>query len=276
MKITYLGTAAADGWPAVFCRCEACKKARELGGKNVRTRSQTMIDDTMLIDLPPDTYMHMVTQNLDLGGIQSLIVTHSHQDHFYPLELIMRAIPYAHDPEGVLTVYGNANTKRLYEIALAEEDDSQNLHDVVKFQLIDWFSSVTTADGYQVTALPANHKKNERCLTFLIEKDGKSIFYGNDSGFYPEETWEYLKGRHLDLVSFDSTMGANAGGWSHMSLEDNVKAARRFAELGCADENTKFVVNHFSHNGHLLHEELEEYVKPYGFLVSFDGMEIDV
>lgn len=276
MKISYLGTAAADGWPAVFCRCDACKRARERGGKSIRTRSQAMIDDTLLIDLPPDTYMHMVTQNLDLGGVQSLIVTHSHQDHFYPLELIMRAAPYAHDPEGVLTVYGNANVKRLYEIALAEEDDSQNFHDVVKFEPVDWHSKVTTADGYRITALPANHKKNERCCTFLIEKDGKSIFYGNDSGFYPEETWEALSGHPLDLVSFDSTMGGAPGGWSHMGLEDNIRAAERFKQIGCADENTKFVVNHFSHNGQLLHEELEEYVKPYGFIVSYDGMEIEI
>ena len=28
MEIKYLGTAAAEGWPAVFCTCEACKRAR--------------------------------------------------------------------------------------------------------------------------------------------------------------------------------------------------------------------------------------------------------
>lgn len=105
------------------------------------------------------------------AGVKSLIVTHSHQDHFYPLELIMRALPYSHSPEGILTVYGNSNVKRLYEIALAEEDDSQNLHDMVHYQLIDWFSEFVTEDGYLVTALPANHKLNERCCTYLIEKD---------------------------------------------------------------------------------------------------------
>ena len=33
MKIKYLGTAAAEGITAVFCECETCKKAIELGGK---------------------------------------------------------------------------------------------------------------------------------------------------------------------------------------------------------------------------------------------------
>ena len=31
MKIKYLGTAAAEGVPAIFCNCETCKEARKLG-----------------------------------------------------------------------------------------------------------------------------------------------------------------------------------------------------------------------------------------------------
>jgi len=34
MKVKILGTAAAEGWPALFCRCPACQRARKLGGKN--------------------------------------------------------------------------------------------------------------------------------------------------------------------------------------------------------------------------------------------------
>ena len=55
MKFQYLGTAAAEGWPAVFCRCEACEEAARRGGKNIRTRSQALVNDDLLLDLPPDT-----------------------------------------------------------------------------------------------------------------------------------------------------------------------------------------------------------------------------
>ena len=58
MQFTYLGTAAAEGWPAVFCRCKYCLEAQRLGGKNIRTRSQAIVNDDLLIDLPPDTYLH--------------------------------------------------------------------------------------------------------------------------------------------------------------------------------------------------------------------------
>ncbi len=39
MKLKYLGTAAAEGIPALFCNCKHCASARELSGKNIRTRS---------------------------------------------------------------------------------------------------------------------------------------------------------------------------------------------------------------------------------------------
>ena len=64
MKIQYLGTAAAEGWPGIFCNCEMCKEALRRKGKDIRTRSQAVIDDKILIDLPPDTYLHMLTYGL--------------------------------------------------------------------------------------------------------------------------------------------------------------------------------------------------------------------
>ena len=95
MRKQYLGTAAAEGWPAVFCGCAACRRARELGGQNLRTRSQALVDGRLLIDLPPDTYLHALRGGLELERVASLLITHSHQDHFYPFELFMRGDPYA-------------------------------------------------------------------------------------------------------------------------------------------------------------------------------------
>ncbi len=276
MKIQYLGTAAAEGIPGVFCRCETCRRAFAAGGKNIRTRSQALIDGKLLIDLPPDTYYHALRFHLELGAVESLIVTHSHQDHFYPLELILRGYPYAHKQEGRLTVYGNSNVKRLYEIALAEENDTPNLPEAVTFRKITELQPFETREGYRITPLPAVHKENERCFVYLIEKDGKRIFYGNDSGFYHEKVWEYLKGTPLDLISLDCTAVRKSGGGGHMGIQENVAAYARFREIGCVHENTRVVVNHFSHNGGALHEELEELVKPYGFLVSYDGLEVEI
>ena len=97
MEFTYLGTAAAEGWPAVFCRCKYCLEAQRLGGKNIRTRSQAIINDDLLIDLPPDTYLHKLAHNLDLTRVKYLLLTHCHMDHFYPQELTVRGSCYSVD-----------------------------------------------------------------------------------------------------------------------------------------------------------------------------------
>lgn len=82
MKLKYLGTAASEGVPALFCNCKYCKKARKLGGKNIRTRSQTMINDDLLVDFGPDTYLHVLQNGINLLDIKNVLITHCHQDHF--------------------------------------------------------------------------------------------------------------------------------------------------------------------------------------------------
>ena len=72
MKIRYLGTAAAEGWPALFCSCPICTHARIQGGKNLRTRTQAILDGELLIDFPPDTYCHALQYGLELAKIHTL------------------------------------------------------------------------------------------------------------------------------------------------------------------------------------------------------------
>ncbi len=60
MEIQYLGTAAAEGLPALFCDCETCRKARVAGGKEVRTRTQAVVDRRVLIFRQTHTHMRSV------------------------------------------------------------------------------------------------------------------------------------------------------------------------------------------------------------------------
>lgn len=50
MKINYLGTGAAERIPGIFCNCKLCKYAREKKGREIRTQTQLIIDDVLLID----------------------------------------------------------------------------------------------------------------------------------------------------------------------------------------------------------------------------------
>lgn len=275
MKIQYLGTAAAEGWPGLFCNCECCTEAKRRGGKNLRTRSQALIEGNLLVDFPPDTYLHMLRDGLDLPSIHTVIVTHSHQDHFYPLDIALRSPIFAHKMSGQLTIYGNDAVKASWESGLSFlETDSAALQEFVKYQEIEPFQPFE-AEGCEITALSALHKRSEKCYIYSIRKGDKSLLYANDTGIPPQSTLDYLRGRHFDLVSMDCTMQQIPDGANHMGIRDNIALREILEKNGCVDRNTKYVITHFSHNGGLLHEELVERVADLGFQVAYDGLAVE-
>ncbi|MBR6767140.1 MAG: hypothetical protein IKM02_04235 [Clostridia bacterium] len=99
MKIQFLGTAAAEGAPAIFCTCKHCQYARKTGGKEIRTRSGAIIDDKLKLDFCPDSYAHALRFGLDYSRTHSVLITHTHEDHVLVEDLAMRRPHFAHLPE---------------------------------------------------------------------------------------------------------------------------------------------------------------------------------
>src|SRR5262249_49424374 len=110
MELLLLGTAAAEGWPAPFCGCEACEKARKWGGPNVRTRSGALIDNELKIDFGPDTVMQLQRSARTLRAVKTILFTHQHSDHFVPSELEWACEPFTHTPhaKGSIELWGNS------------------------------------------------------------------------------------------------------------------------------------------------------------------------
>lgn len=282
MKVKFLGTAAAEGWPATFCRCESCKKAIELGGKNIRTRSQILVNDDLLVDLPPDTYFHKITNGLDLSKIKTLLVTHSHLDHFYPMELSLRGSAYAHDMlESELNVFCNARTKESYNVESGFERFSDEVLNGIKWNIVEPFMHFTSGD-YEVWTLKAHHAltNGEKAVFYLIKKGDRAFMQCNDTGYILQENFDYLQslGIKIDAIALDCTGGMWSWGKdaTHMAVLDCVEIVERMRNSNFTHKDTKFVVTHFSHNAQLTHEEFENYFKQYDVAVAYDGMEIEV
>ncbi len=278
MKLTYLGTAAAEGWPALFCNCEYCVRAKELGGKNIRTRSQALINDDLLIDFPADTYNHMLKSRLDLSKVKYCFVTHSHIDHFEPTDLIMRMEScFAHNmSEPTLHIYGNKAVISRYK-HFVHDTDEEDIPPSVTVNEIKAYD-VTAAGKYTVTALPAFHAPKETPFVYLITDGEKTILYLHDTGIPFDEVFEYLQKNAVkaDLVSYDCTYVAIPSAGGHMGLDSVPAVRKRLEEIGVCNESTVHIVNHFSHNGMLLHDELCEAAGKLGFLTSYDGMEVEI
>lgn len=278
MKILYMGTAAAEGYPALFCVCERCKKARSLGGKNFRSRSQALIDGKLLIDFNADSLYHSKLYNVDYSYIKSLLITHIHEDHFVPVELGFRRSGFAvlEDKKTKLQIYGSKDITAPLEKVNAKADDEVYGFDIHAVNAFEPF----LAEDYKITALNAVHGgKDMTPFIYLIEKDGKSLLYAHDTGVLPDETFDYLKKtvKNLSFVSLDCTEGTRSINYfGHMNYERDLLVKNKLLELGVADENTVFCLNHFSHNGeNTLYDDMSAIGKKDGFIVSYDGMTVE-
>ena len=270
MKLTFLGTAAAEGMPAVFCNCDCCNEARRLGGKNIRTRSQALVDGELLIDLPADTYMHFLRNGIRGDQIRYLLVTHSHSDHLYPKELAMRHPPFAHNMVPELAIYGGEGTCRMLETAYPEKEG-------FSVTQLETFAP-TQVGSYRVTALPARHYPGDGALFYIIQGE-KTILYAHDTGYFYEEVFAYIQkeGIRFDFVTFDCTnvdIPISDEG-THMGIPNLLRVTERLEKMGAVDAHTVKVINHFSHNGNPLQHVLEKRMEGTGFLVSYDGMTVE-
>lgn len=81
VELTFLGTAASEGYPNAFCGCHNCEQARELGGRNLRARSAALLDRVLLLDLGPDVMSAALACGVPLTGIRYCLLTHEHADH---------------------------------------------------------------------------------------------------------------------------------------------------------------------------------------------------
>ena len=109
MKIQFMGTAAAEGAPALFCTCAHCRYARARGGREIRSRAGSIVDGRLKLDFGPDSFKQMLDCGVDYTNLRAVLITHSHDDHLLPTDLAYRREGYGHfAPDDVpLTVYGN-------------------------------------------------------------------------------------------------------------------------------------------------------------------------
>ena len=268
MRIKYLGTAASEGVPALFCNCACCNEARRLGGKNIRTRSQAMINEDMLIDFPADTYHHFLQNGIEGDKIKYLLVTHTHPDHFYPMDLLTRNGAYAYDmrvptlrvlcPKGALDMFKRQPVN--VELIAAEA-----------FKTVD-------LGEYKATPLPARHFIGSDAFIYIIEDGEKTILYAHDTGYLYDDVFSYIEKNKIvfDMVSMDCnhTDVPVSDEATHMGFVNIERVLERLSSFGAVHSGTLKYVNHFSHNSYPIHHVLEEKAAKYGYLVSFDGCEI--
>jgi len=273
MKLTILGSAAAEGIPALFCHCEVCRHARAQGGPDIRRRTSYLWDEDILIDLGPDLFFAQVSFNLDYAKLHHLLMTHSHADHFLPESLQYRHPGFSILPADCwLTVYGNARIERRVR-KICTGDLSKYFFDCQRARVGE---EIDLDAGRSAVPVAAAHAEGEECLNYILKADGKTILVGNDSGWWQEETWQMLAAYEFDVAIIDCTYGRNDSCEGHLGVPGLLATRNELRKVGALASDSRVIANHFSHNGQATHDELIELLRPEGVEGGYDGMQIEL
>jgi len=284
VKLTFLGTAASEGYPNAFCACANCERARQLGGPSLRKRSAALVNEDLLIDLGPDLMASSQAHGVSLAGLRYCVQTHEHADHLDPTHLSSRSIRCGVHDAPRLHLYATRGGLKKIEaaigIALPDNDcvefdagDVLNLtcHVVRPFQAFD-------VGRYRVHSVAANHDPNLTPLLHVIEEAGRSLFYATDTGPLGEETWTDLAeaGHRFNVVVMDHTFGLRQRSNGHMNQEQFLEQIERLSTEGMLADDVRIFAHHLGHHSNPCHPELAGLAAARGYEIPFDGLVVDV
>lgn len=277
-KITILGSAAAEGVPAIFCNCRVCTEAWKNGGKDMRLRTAYKLNDRVRIDFGPDSMAQEYKFQLHSENLRHLFITHSHEDHFRVEELIYRRPGFSVVAEdNILNVYGNVGVMDVIYSAYAKRRCDFAFYRINPVEIKAFMPVELPEEDMTFHPMKANHMPSEQPNFYIIRHGEKYLMIANDTGYFCEEDWAYIAALNIrfDVVITDCTGGILDNRDGHMSGKYVLATKTRLEEMGCVDENTQYFINHFSHNGRLTHAELEAHYNPHGIQVGYDGLEIE-
>jgi phosphoribosyl 1,2-cyclic phosphate phosphodiesterase len=285
MQLRFLGTAAAEGFPDPFCDCENCRQARARRGKNLRRRSSALIDDLLLIDPGPDLLAASLADGFSLVGLRYCLQTHEHDDHLDPLHFFARAPMCSVVGHGRLEYLATASAlaKAAAGIGLPADGfldpaaaDRWNL----TARVLEPFQNYEVGP-YRVRTVRAAHDPRITCLLYLIERDGRCLFYATDTGEMPEETWTDLEarareGQRAHVVAMDHTFGMQGRVQGHMNWEQFTEQMARLRAIGLLADSARVFAHHIAHHSHPCHDAFAAFAAGHGYEVAYDGLTLEV
>jgi phosphoribosyl 1,2-cyclic phosphate phosphodiesterase len=289
MEIIFLGTGASEAIPCPFCRCDYCSQARRSGGKDIRTRSSLRLGRQHQIDFAPDVVSQLVKNNLDVFDLEHLLITHTHEDHLALGELMTRecAVPL---PDRPVILYMNkraaAWVKSLVSALWTGMNEQARARQDMLFSIVetDYFQPFQ-AGQLQVTPIKANHRAfgpDEYAQNYLIRlPDGQCLLYAVDTGWYGEETWEFLSAQTVDILIMEATFGGRTDRGlhpdGHLDAASYLLMADKMSALGVIDHSTRLYATHINHKHTLMHDGLQQCFNrsDHQITVAWDGLTID-
>ncbi len=282
LRVTFLGTSAANAFPEAFCSCANCVQARQRGGPSLRKRSALLVNTDLLLDLGPDIMVASQIHGIALTGVHYCLQTHPHADHMDLSHLLSRSPEYGTVGTPVLDFFASKET-----LHIASETF---IRDLAGFSLLSPEAETLlrlhlhpiepcqpfTFGGYRAIAFPANHAPQPGALLYAVQFGGRALFYGADTAALLEETWQAFHRFHLhfDLVILDHTYGPHQHGSDHLSATEVAETVQRMRAEGLLKPGGRAFATHIAHEGNPAHPELAAFAAQHGYEIAYDGLSL--
>lgn len=279
MELQFLGTGAAEGIPALFSRNEETQRVRREGGPDLRTRSALRLGEHYQIDFGPDAFFQSIRCGCDYYDLEHLIVTHMHSDHFQLEALLGKEM--AVDSNGKpVTVYASRPGLRWLEASISAsfglpDFNAHPAKDRYPFVALDYYGEYRVGE-LTLHTVRGNHRAmtaEEKPINPLITlPSGRRFLYAVDTGYYDEESWEFLEQQHVDLLVMESTFGGRTDRGiepaGHLDAYSFVRAVERMGRMGFLDEKTPIFATHINPKHPWNHAELQAFFDDSDFSIT--------
>ncbi|MEX0621627.1 MAG: MBL fold metallo-hydrolase [Candidatus Woykebacteria bacterium] len=248
MKIKFLGTSA--GWPLPRLGCSD-KICTSRDPRDKRTRSQALINDRLLLDIGPDTYLHLNTAGVNPTAVEYAAITHEHPDHTFGLW----DLGHIYNGKKIKVIIHPSTFQKIKKLFFYKE------YEILKTEA----ATPVVLDDLQVSLLPVNH--TDSSFGIFVKGKGRSFFWAPDFKTLPPQTKAKIKGTTIAIDGSELRIPTQ----NHQTIIEGVSLGR----VSLA-KSTYFI--HIGHRN-LPHKELVRFVQKTGgknFNVAFDGLEVEI
>jgi phosphoribosyl 1,2-cyclic phosphodiesterase len=178
---------------------------------------------------------------IDMNAINYILITHHHQDHFDPEQIV--ALALARTSTTPMTLYGGVTVTKMMNDYL----DSIVGRSLIKVVHLRPYSRVAIGP-YTVTPLIATHDlpENEPYI-YVIQYCGKQFLYGTDSGVLTGQSLMNIYATKFDLIIRERTFESKNNSSGHMDRDKVASERADWIKHGVITASTPYALTHI-HN----------------------------